>query len=75
MKMDAVSHFLDKTIYSKNKRLDHLMCSLANFFCFLNLLCPMLYFKMYVVLVKKIRLFPKTSMQWMQLVLRICKGN
>lgn len=27
--MDAVSHFLDQTIYSKNKGLDHLMCSLA----------------------------------------------
>lgn len=31
-KVAAVSHFLDETIYSRNKRLHHLLYSLATFF-------------------------------------------
>lgn len=32
MKTDAVSHFVGKAIYSKNKLLHHFMYSLAKFF-------------------------------------------
>lgn len=40
MKMNALSHFLSKTIYSKNKLLDHHIYSLAKFLLFSQLIVP-----------------------------------